>query len=675
MRRAIIACLALTGPLIAGAAEPVRYQPMPRMELQAWQVDAASMLHLDSLLRGRSLIAVRSIAPLRMDIPKSQIAPEDLHDTLIERLRMRSVMHGAIEVAVPNCMQPTFPSLGLQHRDKVRLNFTNIEAPELMQLLAKSAGLRLASFPPDAPRFRVAIQTQEEISAELLEAYIGALGMTASVHDKQLELRMRPRPAACSGMSAVPPPPNSVANKPPNENICSSIRPTAESKKYPCQYLEQFPLSDLKSRGYLVLTPDSPVFALIEDPDAMLHLVRVGSRLGRDFSWVTEVTRERLQLTRYSFRGGTQSVDDTASISLTTGSTNHDAAGYLKEKERNHITVGRMWLEYFPLGDILLTATEQQDGRWQARVRDVYGANYVVRVGDYLGTDEGRVTNIGPDGVSLTEIISDNLGGYLERETRLQVNTWYESPRAVIKRKFLAARAETAVQKDFLAMAATGNTDRMATLLEAGASLDAQSASCDCNALLIAVGRNRPETVSWLLKHGAHPNVLVGGDETTPLIEAASRGNAAATRLLLDAGADTELADQHENTALRVASGGGPEELVSSLLARGADPRAVNYIGLSSFTTAAAKGQLGIAKLLVQAGVGMDDRDRNGNTMLSAAAFGEAIDVARYLVALGADVNIQDISGVTALDRAQERGASQEFIELLRSRGARNGTH
>jgi Tfp pilus assembly protein PilP len=426
----MFAGLVLALALIADAAEPVRYAPMPRLELQARQVDAISMLHLQTLLRGRSLIAVRSTA-LRLDIPRSLVAPEDLHDTLLDRLQMRSIMRGRLEVAVPNCEQPEFPTLDLRGQDSLKLNFANIEAHALMQLLAESVGLRLTAYPHGARHTRVAILIDDLKAAEILEAYAGALGMTAHVHGQQLELRMRPRPAACIAMPKYRPAartPGSAANQ---EQDCANSRPSAQSRKYACEYLEQFALQDLKPRGHLVLTPASAVSALIEDADGMLHAVRVGSRLGRNFSVVTGVTRERLQLTRYSFQGDTSSVDETLSLSLSDGAITGDAAGYLQQKEQPHIPAGRMWLEQFALEDLLVTATEQHDGRWQAHIRDIYGARHIVRTGDYLGTQDGKVADIGPDGVRLLEIIPDKLGGYVERETYLHINTWYESPRAV----------------------------------------------------------------------------------------------------------------------------------------------------------------------------------------------------------------------------------------------------
>jgi type IV pilus assembly protein PilP len=45
-----------------------------------------------------------------------------------------------------------------------------------------------------------------------------------------------------------------------------------------------------------------------------------------------------------------------------------------------------------------------------------------VIVGEYVGTIEGRIMDITPSRIALSEIIPDGLGGYIERPAALALN-------------------------------------------------------------------------------------------------------------------------------------------------------------------------------------------------------------------------------------------------------------
>jgi type IV pilus assembly protein PilP len=45
-----------------------------------------------------------------------------------------------------------------------------------------------------------------------------------------------------------------------------------------------------------------------------------------------------------------------------------------------------------------------------------------VLSGNYLGTNDGRVTEISPSKISVVEIVPDGLGGYMERTASLALN-------------------------------------------------------------------------------------------------------------------------------------------------------------------------------------------------------------------------------------------------------------
>lgn len=76
-------------------------------------------------------------------------------------------------------------------------------------------------------------------------------------------------------------------------------------------------------------------------------------------------------------------------------------------------------LESVPLDSLRMVGTLQQDAvRW-ALVRTREGLVYRVRVGNYLGMNNGRIVDISDDAIRVTEIVSDAPGEWRERPATL----------------------------------------------------------------------------------------------------------------------------------------------------------------------------------------------------------------------------------------------------------------
>ena len=85
----------------------------------------------------------------------------------------------------------------------------------------------------------------------------------------------------------------------------------------------------------------------------------------------------------------------------------------------NHV---RQELEQFNLASLSMVGTIQQNNATWALIRDVSGNIHRVEVGDYLGTQWGRVESINDTQIDIMEIVSDGALGYLRRPRTIELN-------------------------------------------------------------------------------------------------------------------------------------------------------------------------------------------------------------------------------------------------------------
>ena len=165
-----------------------------------------------------------------------------------------------------------------------------------------------------------------------------------------------------------------------------------------------------------------------------------------------------------------------------------------------------------------------------------------------------------------------------------------------------------------------------------------------------------------------------------PLVHAAQTLRADVVPLLLEAGADPNLANQDRegNTALHAVSQHGGVvsptveagvRIMKQLLARKADPRARNNSGATPLQFAANR-RLELALLLLDAGADVNAADANGTTPLHRAAHGGNKAAAQLLLDRGAQVNAEEMGGVTPLLIARDNH-DKELESLLSARGGR----
>ncbi len=79
----------------------------------------------------------------------------------------------------------------------------------------------------------------------------------------------------------------------------------------------------------------------------------------------------------------------------------------------------REYLESFPLDTLGMVGTLYIGETMYGLVQTADGLIHRVVPGNYLGQNDGRITDISESEITLVEIISDGIGGYIERDAAI----------------------------------------------------------------------------------------------------------------------------------------------------------------------------------------------------------------------------------------------------------------
>ncbi len=144
---------------------------------------------------------------------------------------------------------------------------------------------------------------------------------------------------------------------------------------------------------------------------------------------------------------------------------------------------------------------------------------------------------------------------------------------------------------------------------------------------------------------------------SSPLAVACSLGHRALAALLIEHGADPNVADDRGFTPLHWAAFKDGPDLVELLLDRQAEVNARTSTGATALHQAAASGNVHSIDLLLAAGARVNDADQEGATPLYRALVAGHLDAAERLHAAGADWTAAHRSGITpaSLARSNER--------------------
>jgi len=185
-----------------------------------------------------------------------------------------------------------------------------------------------------------------------------------------------------------------------------------------------------------------------------------------------------------------------------------------------------------------------------------------------------------------------------------------------------------------LSAAASGEFDRVASALAAGARVEARDAH-GRSALLLAVIGDHLQVAGLLVERGADPNAA-DHQLDTPWLTTGVTGSVEMLQILLPAGPDMTIKNRYGGIAIIPASERGHIEYVRRVAATGIDVDHVNDLGWTALLEAVILGDGSavyqeIARILLEAGAARNLADREGVTALQhAQRFGYA-DLAAVL--------------------------------------------
>ena len=99
------------------------------------------------------------------------------------------------------------------------------------------------------------------------------------------------------------------------------------------------------------------------------------------------------------------------------GGSGGQNAGLRPDSKRN-----REFLEQFSLDTLKMVGTLNLGANHYGLVATKDGRVHRVVIGEHIGSNDGKITDITPSKIALVEIIPDGLGGYIERPAALGLN-------------------------------------------------------------------------------------------------------------------------------------------------------------------------------------------------------------------------------------------------------------
>ena len=163
---------------------------------------------------------------------------------------------------------------------------------------------------------------------------------------------------------------------------------------------------------------------------------------------------------------------------------------------------------------------------------------------------------------------------------------------------------------------------------------------------------------------------LPNKDGLLELVRAASAGNEEVVVFLSNNGAQLNLKEMGNYTALHCAVMNKQRGIVKRLLEAGADPDSSDKNGDTSVQKACELGYESIVGLLIQAGASVNCHNSWGNTPLRAAAMHDHLAIIRQLLLANAEVDATDYQTLATPLMQACKGRNDDTVGLLLEAGA-----
>lgn len=148
----------------------------------------------------------------------------------------------------------------------------------------------------------------------------------------------------------------------------------------------------------------------------------------------------------------------------------------------------------------------------------------------------------------------------------------------------------------------------------------------------------------------------------TPLFLAVECGNSDVVQLLLESGANPNATDKMPQSCLHLAAEAGDATVIEQLLSHGALVDNADCFERTPLHLAAKFGHLDAVQALCKAQASVELRDHAARTPLCLAVENDNVDIVRSLLVHHGALVSSDV-----FDKAIERGASDDLLELIRS--------
>lgn len=156
--------------------------------------------------------------------------------------------------------------------------------------------------------------------------------------------------------------------------------------------------------------------------------------------------------------------------------------------------------------------------------------------------------------------------------------------------------------------------------------------------MTFAALRNDVERIDSLVAKGFDVNKPEPGG-LRPIEYATVGGNFEATTRLIEHGADINVRNSEGRTPLfHIARNGRPDGMARLLLERGADPEIADFFGMTPLLIASARGNANMVGILMEHGVSLEHRDSLGRNALDLALETDHEEIGEILASVGLEV-------------------------------------